>query len=87
MERWALVGLLIGYIWGATGVVGYPGVSWKPGAILTVVCALWLVAHKAMPAKPLVEALAILIVLGLMFARPRLFPDKREEKTKGPGTG
>jgi hypothetical protein len=85
METLARVGLLVGYVWGAAGIVGYPRVWWVPGAALMVGCLLWLIAHHAIPPEPLVEAGAIVIFLGLMFARGRLFPTKGEEKPKEGG--
>jgi hypothetical protein len=85
MENLALVGLLVGYTWGSAGVLGYPGVSWKPGALLAVGAALWLVSNGAMSPE-LVEAGAVGIFLLLMFARPWLVPAKDAEKPKAPGT-
>lgn len=85
MANLLLVGLVGGYIWGVAGMVGFPGVSWKPGALLTVACAVWLVGHDAMPAEPLVEAGAIGIFLVLVGAQKRLSRG-RAGKPKGPGT-
>jgi hypothetical protein len=84
MTSLLLVGLVGGYIWGVAGMVGFPGVSWKPGAVLTVACAVWLVAHDAMPAEPLVEAGAIGIFLVLMGAQKRQSRG-RAAKPKQPG--
>ena len=87
MEALARVGLLVGFVWGTAGIVGFPKVWWVPGAALMVGCLLWLISHHGMPPEPLVEAGAIVIFLGLMFARGRLFPTKGEEKPKGDGAG
>jgi hypothetical protein len=81
MENVALVGLGVGYIWGAAGILGYPGVSWKPGAVVAVLAALWLVSNGAMSPE-LVEAGAVIIFLVLMFAREWLAPTKPAEKAK-----
>jgi hypothetical protein len=83
MENLALLAMLVGITWGAAGVLGYPNVSWKPGAILAIACALWLAANGAV-APEIIEASAVMIFLALMFARDRVFPPKREEKPKGP---
>jgi hypothetical protein len=82
MATVVLLGLLAGYIWGVAGMLGYPGVSWKPGALLTVACAVWRVAHDAAPSEPLIEAAAILIFIALNAARDRLSPTKEPEKRK-----
>ncbi len=79
MDNLALIGLLGGFIWGTAGIVGYPGVAWKPGAIITVAAAIWLLKHDAMPPEPLVEAGAIGIFLVLMSALKRRHPAKRED--------
>jgi hypothetical protein len=85
MESLALVGLLVGYTWGAAGVLGYPGVSWKPGAAMAVLAALWLVSNGSMSPE-LVEACAVAIFLVLMFAREWFMRAKPPEKPKQPGT-
>ena len=81
MNSLAVLGMLAGYIWGVAGVLAYPGISWKPGAIITVACAAWLLKHDAMPAEPYIEAGAILTFLVLSFARERLVGKTRGERS------
>lgn len=83
MEKVGLVGMLAGCAWSAAGVLGYSGMSWKPGAILSVACALWLVGHEGMPPE-VIEASAVGIFLVLLFARQWLFPARRQDKRKDP---
>jgi hypothetical protein len=84
MENLAMVGLLVGYTWGAAGILGYPGVSWKPGAIIAVACAVWLAANHAMSPE-IIEACAVIIFLALMFAREWVLRARKADKPKGPG--
>ena len=86
MANLVLVGLVVGYTWGVAGMVGFPGVTWKPGAFLTVACAVWLVGHDAMPAEPLIEAGAIGIFLALMGAKKRLSRGRDGKTSKVSGT-
>ena len=81
MDKLAVVGLLVGFTWGTAGILRYPNISWKPGAVLTVACAAWLVSHEAMPPEPLIEAGAIFIFIGLMIAQKRLFPAPQATRT------
>ncbi len=83
MDKLAVIGMAVGFTWGTAGVLGYPGLSWKPGAIMMVAALLWLVAHDATPPEPLIEAGAIIIFIALSVARDRLYPAEREEKAKG----
>ncbi len=77
MEKLALVGMLGGCAWSAAGLVGYPGVRWKPGAILAVVCALWLVGRGG-TSPEIIEGCAVGVFLVVLFARTWVFPNKRE---------
>lgn len=83
MNTLAVLAMLVGYTWGAAGVLAYPGLSWKPGAFIVVATALWLLRHDAMPPEPYIEAGAILIFIALSFGRDRLYRSVREEKPKG----
>lgn len=86
MANLAIVVMLAGYVWGVAAMVGFPGVSWKPGAALTVGSALWLVGHDAMPPEPLIEAAAIIIFLALLAIQKRRYPPSRAKKPPTPGT-
>ena len=81
MDKLAVIALAVGFTWGTAGVLGYPGLSWKPGAAMTVASLLWLVAHDAMPPEPLVEAVAIIIFIALSVTRDRMVRRERAEKT------
>jgi apolipoprotein N-acyltransferase len=85
MDKLAQIGLLVGFTWGTAGIIGYPGVLWKPGAFLTAAALIWLIGHQAMPPLELVEGLAFLIFAALSVARERLYPTRREEKPAVPG--
>ncbi len=79
MNNLAQLGLLIGFTWGAAGIVGYPGVQWKQGAVLAGVSLAWLIGHNALPPNELVEGLAFLIFIALSIARDRLYPTKEKQ--------
>src|SRR4051812_47122138 len=83
MENLMVIGMVTGFIWGTAGLVGYPGVSWKPGALMTVACAVWLVVHDAMPPEPLIEAGAIFLFVLLNSRWARQFFTRRDERPKG----
>lgn len=82
MDRLAQIGLLVGVTWGAAGIVGYPGVKWKQGAILAAVCLAWLISRDDMPSPELIEGVAFLIFFALTIAREKLCPTAVEEKAK-----
>lgn len=79
MSGVAQLGLLIGFTWGCAGMLAFPGVAWKPGAVLTVVCLVWIAAHDPKPPLDLIEGLALLIFFGLSVLRDRM---SRAEKAK-----
>lgn len=87
MDKLAQIGLLVGFTWGAAGIVGYPGVWWKPGAFLAGFSLAWLIGHDALPPGELIEGLAFLIFIALSIARDRLYPTPREAKPKKPEQG
>lgn len=82
MNNLAVIVMLAGYVWGVAGLLAYPGLSWKPGAVIVIATALWLLQHDAMPPEPYIEAGAILIFIALSFARGRLYPPDRTDKTE-----
>lgn len=75
MEKLALIGLLTGCAWAGAAVLGYPGVGWKPGAALAVVCAIWLVGRDGVSPE-VIEGCATAVFLVLLFGRQWLFPRK-----------
>jgi hypothetical protein len=75
MKEFLLVGMLVGFTWASVGVVGYPRVSWKPGTVLGVACALWLIGHERMSSE-FVEMWATIVFLLVLFSRQWLFPAK-----------
>lgn len=79
MNNLAQIGMLVGFTWGTAGVLGYPGVSWKPGAILTAASFAWVVSRDAIPPQELIEGLAFLIFFALSVARDKLYPTKTAE--------
>ena len=81
MDKLAVLGMLVGFTWGTAGVLAYPGITWKPGAIMLVASAVWLVSHGAMPPEPLIEGGAIVVFIALSMGRDRLSRAKSAEKT------
>jgi hypothetical protein len=86
MDKLAQLGLLAGYIWGTAGLLAYPGVSWKPGALLATGAVFWLIAHDALPDGELIEGLALLIFVLLAVARQRLGQAAAGKKSEGDET-
>ena len=84
MNTLAQTGLLVGFTWGVAGIIGYPGVKWKPGAGLAAVSLAWLIGHDGLPQGELIEGLAFLIFVALTIAKERLYPTKYAEKPKPP---
>lgn len=76
MNNLAQIGLLVGFTWGTAGVLGYPGVSWKPGAIMAAVSLALVIGRDAAPPLELIEGLAFLIFFLLSVAKDRLYPTK-----------
>jgi hypothetical protein len=82
MKDLVMAGMLVGFAWASVGVVGYPKVSWKPGTVLGVACALWLIGHERLPSE-FVEMWAAIVFLVVLFSRQWLFP-ARGTKPKSP---
>lgn len=80
MDTLTALGLLVGFTWGTAGLLGYPGLSWKPGTLLALGCLFWLATHDALPPEPLIEALAFFIFIGLSIAQKRWLREKPQDK-------
>jgi hypothetical protein len=82
MKDLLMAGMLVGFAWASIGVVGYPRVSWKPGTVLGVGCALWLISRERLSSE-FVEMWATIVFLVVLFSRQWLFP-ARVTKPKSP---